>query len=191
MIIKTHMLIGKNAYQNIQEEYNIQLNKKYFMYGNIKPDITYTLSNKSHRLQDSLDFVLKEIDKLIMNDEKNIETFSMNLGVINHFLSDFFCAPHYYKGSYFKNIVKHLRYEFKLNEKFKEMTKKNELSIKALDITGNLYPNIVTTIHSLETEYQKASVNIENDIKFAITLCTQINRQILNQIIIKNQKVAA
>ncbi|SKC73663.1 hypothetical protein [Maledivibacter halophilus] len=35
MLINTHMLIGKKVYDNIEELLNINLDKNYFIYGNM------------------------------------------------------------------------------------------------------------------------------------------------------------
>ncbi len=176
MIINTHLLMAHMVYDNL---YNIGMSKvdKYsFLYGNIKPDFTKYLYSKPHRMKQSLNYVLREVSGLIYPKKKNINEFSNSLGVINHFIADFFCSPHYHKPKF--NLLTHMLYEFKLHLKIKSMGKKS-LSLHDLDIQDLLNRDINHVINCLEDEYINSSPSIEKDIIIALKACTLANHYIL------------
>ena len=143
MLVNTHILIGEKVYQNLYELFKTNLCKNKFIYGNIKPDLVYRLSSKSHCIDDSLDFVLEEVNQLILSKDCK-EEFSVKLGVINHFLSDFFCSPHYFKDD-FNGLIKHLNYELHLHKVLKDMENNNLLNNNCLRIDKLLKVNLIKT----------------------------------------------
>ncbi|KAB3535747.1 zinc dependent phospholipase C family protein [Alkaliphilus pronyensis] len=180
MIMETHMLIGQKVFNNINELTNMNLNRTSFIFGNMKPDIVYSLLKKSHRMKDSLYFVIKEIDKLLTSEIKDKNKFSSSLGVINHFLSDFFCSAHYYNLDKFNGGINHIRYELKLHKTFKKMEKEKQLNLQELNINRYMKDTVLNSIYSLENEYKKQEPSMENDIIFALRVSTVISVYILN-----------
>ena len=86
------------------------LNKKYFILGNIAPDFYILFFTKPHFYDLSSQDVYKLSSKLITCDkEMNTAYYSYKLGVITHFVCDYFCYSHTmaYKG----NLFRHMLYE--------------------------------------------------------------------------------
>ncbi|SHK19003.1 Zinc dependent phospholipase C [Anaerobranca californiensis DSM 14826] len=182
MIINTHMLIAKRVYGNLKSKLVFKLQKNNFIYGNIKPDLILPLSSRAHTLTDSLEFILEEANKLIYSQDIDLETFSTNLGVINHFLADFFCSPHYYKGN-FPSFANHLMYEIALHNFFKKMDYDTPLTVENLKIQNLFNIDMKETIFLLENEYLEESPKLERDIIFALKATTLISYHI-----VKNSK---
>ncbi|WZL74707.1 zinc dependent phospholipase C family protein [Clostridiaceae bacterium 35-E11] len=181
MLVNTHRLIGQKVHENVQKLLNIRLNKNNFIYGNMKPDLVYRLSSKSHCMKDSLYFVIDEMNRLLSTDKMNIEQFSIDLGVINHFLSDFFSSPHYHQGEKFNGIIRHMNYEYKLHKIFKKLERYNLLNLSILKIESFTKSTILETILYLEDTYKKQNVNIENDIYYALRVSTLASIYILEK----------
>lgn len=124
MLIGTHTYIAKKII-NISKDNGLDyLNEKKFIYGNIKPDGFFQNNPSNHKREEATSFVVNKIYKLIYMDISTKELkdkFSEELGVVCHFLSDFYCKPHVerwgdLKG--FKRIYKgfeHIIYEYKIN----------------------------------------------------------------------------
>ena len=117
MSISTHLGISRGIMAVIERDLNIKLDTVGFMLGNIKPDIDSKLSSVPHLKNTVMEFVSSEIKTLLSMEDKIknrcTREFSERLGLITHYLLDFFCYAHseYFKG----NILKHCIYENKLS----------------------------------------------------------------------------
>ncbi len=192
MIIQTHLLIAERVNNSIKNFLNLEISSKNFMYGNIKPDIVYRLSKKSHRIKHSFNFVLEEMEHLMTSTNISLEQYSINLGVISHFVSDFFCTPHYYELDEYKSIINHVNYEIKLHAKFKKMMKNSLLDISNNDVYKFKKNNILDCIKAIEEIYSKIDINMGNDIIYGLLASTVICIGIIeNSLIFSTQKVAA
>ena len=126
MLIGTHMLMAKNILKNMNENKKNMLSNFNFIYGNIKPDILSKYKLKKHYAKESYSMVLNKIINLsklsIMDIDKNIAIikFSQELGVICHFLCDFFCIAHSETWREKYKIFTHISYEKKLASKAKK-----------------------------------------------------------------------
>lgn len=171
---------------------NIELDKKRFLYGNIKPDLIFRLSSKSHRIKDSLEFVLQEIDCLMKSKDISTSQFSVNLGVIDHFMSDFFCSPHFYEKQEFDNITKHLYYELSLHYEFKKIFKNISYDFIEEDINTFQNRTILEIISILQSSYTQNVLSMKNDIYHALKASTLITKNIIeNSLFYNNFKIAA
>lgn len=170
------MMIADKVHGFITSQYDIALDKSRFTFGNIKPDIFRNYITKRHKIKNSLWFVLREINKY-EDLKKTIEQNPIHIGMINHFLSDFFCSPHYYKHLN-PNLKKHLEYETKLHNVFEEMDQFGELDMSRINNRPYSSTNYYQTIKQLEEEYTSVAPSIENDIIFSLraplTACTYI-----------------
>ena len=121
-MINTHRIIGENILKYANSKSIYLINKKRFIWGNIKPDCTPKYKVKKHYYDESIDMIVEKIiylASLKLEDvyyDIKLGKFSEELGVVCHFLCDFFCAPHYYRWEFKStNAVKqHVMYEQKL-----------------------------------------------------------------------------
>ena len=186
MLVTTHMLIAQKTYNCLPDYFKLRINLHNFIFGNVKPDLVYRLSTMSHCLHDSLPFVLEEIHNL---QEQGVDSpqFSITLGVINHFMADFFCSAHYPKDR-FAGTIKHLRYEIELHQTYKRMERMESLNMlksSALNLSAVAGNNLQFIMRALESEFSRRKSSKENDIDYALKACNLTNNYILNNLQLK------
>lgn len=187
MVINTHKILSSIIYDRVQENSNFQLlDYKFFLWGNVQPDIVPGLALKSHYKDDSLNFVIQEIQKLsnmqpsMLKNKHVRNNFSVDIGIISHFLSDFLCYPHYKDWRYNSSMMlPHIRFEKGLN-----ITAKNINNIPSLSLQPirGFESNILESfIESVLCEYA-LNENYLNDLIFASSICTEIIESIFSLI---------
>lgn len=126
LIHGSHLEIGLNIWDILSEDDKELINEKSFLLGNVLPDIHPTYRVKKHRTQQFEGRVNKKVEFLcrlnyshIYNDI-SVKRFSRELGIICHFLSDFFCMPHSKWGVKESFNLKHMKYEKVLHKHFEK-----------------------------------------------------------------------
>lgn len=181
MLISTHRLMAKNILKNMAENKKNMLSNFNFIYGSIKPDILSKYKLKKHYAKESYSMILNKIINLsrlnIIDIEKNIATikFSQELGVICHFLCDFFCIAHSENWREKYKIFTHINYEKKLASKAKKFNFTNEIIQIQID-------DIKLFIENCFKQHEK-ECNFNNDISFAYYVCSNTIDYILDSII--------
>ena len=95
----THIAYARQIEEHIFLKYNIKLKHFSLIYGSIKPDASILFGSKvPHYFDSSLNTVCESINILINAtnslDEIKTRAFSRELGVIMHYITDFFCRVH-------------------------------------------------------------------------------------------------
>jgi hypothetical protein len=91
----THLLLGKAVYEQLSKQ-GILLNKKAFLWGNLKPDFTTSLLYYPH----TANFCRKKINQGIWTlsqvrpYEITTPWYGERLGILCHFMADYFCFVH-------------------------------------------------------------------------------------------------
>jgi hypothetical protein len=190
-MINTHKAMGENIikYANTKSVYLI--NDKRFIWGNIKPDCTPKYKFKKHYFNESIDMIVEKIiylSSLTLEEvyyDMTIGKFSEELGVVCHFLCDFFCAPHYYRWEFKSTsaVKHHMMYEKKLAKLAKDF----ELTgIINTDITPS---NVKSFILQLQKQYD-GSLDYHNDLTFSYYVCDSVLNMILNNVFINENTVS-
>ena len=190
-MMNTHKTMGENIikYANTKSVYLI--NNKRFVWGNVKPDCAPKYKFKKHYYDESIDMIVEKIIYLSsltlehVNYNMTIGKFSEELGVVCHFLCDFFCAPHYY------------RWEFKSTSAVKQhMTYENNLAKLAKNfkptgiINTNIEPSDVKDfIVQLQKQYD-GILDYENDLTFSYYVCDSVLNMILENVFLNDNKVS-
>lgn len=175
MLTVSHIAIAKNTLKFLELQGINVLDKKSFIYGNIKPDTLFQKTPKTHLELESLPFVLKQIDDLINWSGVNNKLMSLELGVISHFLCDYFCLPHFErwsKCSILEKIIqtpRHLNYERMLVPYIVNATMEYR-EIK----------NINDFLNECKKEYILKK-SFENDVRFASLVCNSVMLYILKK----------
>jgi hypothetical protein len=186
VVINTHKILSAIIYDKVQEKSNFRLEYKYFLWGNVQPDILPGLVFKSHYKAESLDFVINEIIKLskmpssVFLNKQVRNNFSRDLGIFSHFLCDFFCYPHYMRWHYNSSMMlPHIKFEKGLN-----LTARNIHTIPDLSLLeiGNFESNTLESF--IETVLREYSLKEDylNDLIFASNICTKIIKTIIQLI---------
>ena len=144
MLTGTHIKLAKYIYHILKKEYGIRLNKKHLVYGSIKPD--FTKNKVPHYIDKSIDYIAEEIERLITESNKiGTKAFSRRLGMIMHYISDYFCRAHnteYYR----RNLMPHLKYEKRLAKVMKNIRNRPVIAIQDC---GRVPQNLVVTLQTI------------------------------------------
>lgn len=174
MLTMSHVGIAKNTLKFLRSKGLDLLDEKKFIKGNIKPDCLFQKTPHKHLEVESLEFILKEINLLheswVYMDKDEL---SIKMGIVCHYLCDYFCLPHFERWSacaLYKKVIqtpKHLNYERKLCSYIDKAT----LEYREID-------NLVEFLDSVKKEYV-LNKSFENDIKFATLVCNSVSLYIL------------
>ncbi len=194
----THKIIAGHIYDNVFDIYGLKLNKEKLLWGSIAPDILPKYKFIRHYQDESINYVTLEIMKLIfvsrfidlskITDPLSIKVLSKKIGILSHYLSDYVCLPHAKRWTFTDSMVKHVRYESRLNDYSPTHDfKKNVISVNDLDIyDGNiisLHGTIKRYIEDVVVEYS-TKTGFKNDLDFALSLNLKITYFIID--IIRN-----
>lgn len=176
MITDTHLLISNIIFKYCSKNFNIKLNKFNFLYGSIRPDFVRDSSNFHHYLSESMDIVCEYCDQLI-NTRMSIKKYSVTLGMICHFICDYFCLYHTkeYKE---RNLFQHFIYELCLHFIFIGL-----LIFKKIKIITNVdipEKSISSVIYCMRERYDKESKSFVRDIIYAISAAMMATDLIVN-----------
>jgi len=192
----SHKIVASELYDNIYRIYDIKLDKDKLLWGSVCPDIMPKFKVIRHYKDESLNYISKEIVKLIfisrylefnkILDPLAMKILSKKIGIISHYLTDYVCLPHAKRWTFMDNMVKHIKYESQLNEfALKHDFKKNVINVDDIDIydtsTINLRKKVKNYINSVVEEYS-LKTSFSNDLNFALSLNLKISYFILDTI---------
>lgn len=190
-MMKTHIIISKSLLDNIDDNKQFFLNNKSFIYGNIKPDIFSKYKLQKHYLDESYDMVRSKIEYLSNLDLDTLEKyytkneFSQEMGVVCHFLADFFCVAHSERWEFKRSLKIHVKYENGLTKVAKDYNLKNDRRQYVDDVDS--------FFEKLYREYKNNGNFEENDLKYAAYICNTVTNYVLERILdntIKSHTVA-
>ena len=125
MRLEIHHKIGKTICGELKE-LGCRVNEKLFLLGNIFPDLILSFLWCRHEYHHSRKYVKSKLDVL----KKRPMLFSFHLGVLTHYICDYFCYPH--SSVFDKGLLHHIIYE--LQQKIPEKTYKPDIYIKSFSI---------------------------------------------------------
>ena len=113
----------------------------------------------------------------------SIKKFNQELGVICHFLTDYFCVPHFQRWEFKNpnNMKEHILYENELNKFSKVYILKKEINTKLT------LEDIRKYILDLQREYD-GNISFEKDILYTSHICNTVINLILEEIVL-NQSI--
>jgi len=125
MRLDLHHKIGKTIYSELKE-LGCNINEGLFLLGNIFPDLCHSYLWCRHEHQHSRNYVHRKIEIL----KKRPKLFAFHLGILAHYICDYFCYPH--SSGYNEGLIRHIIYE--VQQKAPEKIFKTNLNIKAFTI---------------------------------------------------------
>ena len=182
MILNTHLTISNALIENLDSSKSFFISEKNFIYGNIKPDMTSKYVLHKHYLKESFDMIIGKIKSLcklsldFIEKYFSISKFSQELGVICHFLCDFFCVPHSQRWEFSHSFKKHVIYEKDLQSIAKDT------NFKTLEKTSIHHIGVEEFFNKLYKEYVKKE-DFENDLFFSTYMFNSVVDYILNCIL--------
>lgn len=182
MLMNAHFLIAKSLLENIDNNKSFFIGEKSFIYGNIKPDSSSKYVFKKHYLDESLDTIISKINHLCsltlnsLSKYFSVSKFSQELGVICHFLCDFFCVPHSQRWEFKHSMKKHMTYEKELSIVAKE------IDLSQFQGDTITHDNFEDFFYELYTEYVN-KLDYKNDLLFSCYMCNSVIDYILDSIL--------
>jgi len=158
MRLEIHHKIGKMVCGELKE-LGCQINEKLFLLGNIFPDLIQSYVWCRHEYKHSRKFLQRKLDIL----KKRPKLFSFHLGVLTHYICDYFCYPH--STGYDKGLIYHITYE--IRQKVPEKIHRTKLNIvgftiEELDKFVELYESFCTYFRDDEADCQIAATVASN-----------------------------
>lgn len=193
MLIDTYIILANNILRQANGKKIYLINRRRFIWGNIKPDCASKYKFKKHYYDESITMILDKIKELASLSVGDIyysfgkKKFSEELGVVCHFLCDFFCVPHNQRWEFKHSMKKHVVYEKNLAKfaklyKFKSYIDSN-LSLEDLE----------EFIVAHQRQYEKGE-SFRNDLEYSFFICNSVINMVLNEVYINeyaSQKVVA
>ncbi len=201
----SHRIISTKIYENIFDIYGIKLDKDKLIWGSVCPDILPQYKIRRHYKDESLNFVVQEIIKIIFIgrylefnngfDPITVKILSKKIGVVSHYLSDYVCLPHAKRWTFNDNMIKHIKYESKLNDYAiyhdfrKNIIKTDDLNVYDLNLY-NLKSEIIKYINNVIEEYS-ITTGFKYDLDFALSLNLKISYFIFDTIDVYSEDILA
>lgn len=181
MLMNTHFIMAKSILDNIDENKTFFISEKNFIYGNIKPDAFSKYKLKKHYLDESFNMIVSKINYLCslnidsLSKYFSVSRLSQELGVICHFLCDFFCVAHSERWEFKHSLNKHVNYERELGAFAKDV----DLSKIKCGTINSSFEKFFTKLYS---DYKKKT-DYMNDLKFSAYTCNSVINYILDSIL--------
>lgn len=171
MHLSSHILLGKRLLQESALQ-GRPLHRLAFLFGSIRPDILGSFIIKKHTPARRYANVLFQIEKSFRDAESGKKyTFvsSIRLGVICHFLADFFCYPH--NEGFKDGSVIHYRYEAELYRHIRDAVCAPDHAPIADSAAA------ASTVAQLHGQYVSGiGENLSRDAFYIVTVCSYIFR---------------
>lgn len=192
----SHKIIASKIYDNVFDIYGLKLDKEKLLWGSVCPDILPQFKLIRHYKDESINFIAKEIMKVIFIsrylefnkrlDPLAIKILSKKIGIISHYLTDYVCLPHANRWTFYDSMIRHIKYESKLNDYVVTHDfNKNIIDLDDLDIydinAKDLKVKIIKYINDVIEEYS-LKTGYENDLNFSLSLNLKISYFILDTI---------
>ncbi len=118
MTYDTHVYLGELLYPVICEIWGMPLSRKRFMHGCVKPDVSSLFFRHPHFYRISKKFIFRKIKQLTkkrLHGEKKNKKISEDLGIILHYIADFFTSVHNLVPN---KLQEHMAFEKQLRSDF-------------------------------------------------------------------------
>jgi hypothetical protein len=112
----SHSLIGKILLRQLDDRYDVQLDRRAFLYGCVMPDFRKTYKTLPHEPRFWDGYLKGEISALARQQRETRQfdrSGSKRLGILCHFYADFFCLAH--TDGFNGSTYEHIRYEWDLD----------------------------------------------------------------------------
>lgn len=170
---KIGRILGKELINN---GYSINIDS--FVYGNMMPDLNLKYRMTMHSKKEDWDKILEIINEIALGKENLNESISIKLGMLSHYLCDFFTFPH--NEGFGKNILHHELYEqaqrilwwSKLSRIWEECNQEINFEIKSTK-------DIITYIEDMHNIYMRNPGDKKRDLFFSNILIRVICPSIL------------
>lgn len=169
MNIITHMRLSRMISRVVRENFAVKVKPLSFAFGCIKPDLLFSFRHIPHRQSHAMELLINELQELRDSLDEGIEAheLSLRLGVVCHYLTDFFCFVHSdnFQGGKIYHLLYELRQIFFAKRRIFANTVfcKNKVSIAANEF-----------IESMCKLYNQMPSSINTDIHYSFLVCVSV-----------------
>lgn len=180
----SHIRIGRMILPILQSKYHVSLPTTVFLWANCRPDYSFKYKRVPH-YKGPMEKIFAQlfVETSYYRWEKH-EPFLIadRLGVICHFLCDFFCYAHspFFSGG----ITEHICYEAKVNRFLKEYQNVCQKWVHSNPSFSNQSTKDV--LHHLEKQYQhylSRQTSVACDIQYSLEACMELTSYLLARIL--------
>ena len=148
-----------------------------FRFGSLEPDLVPSFITTKHRIDLTFHKLEKKINKVIDEYDKNKGMtigLSKDLGVITHYIADYFTYPH--NSHYPGNIKDHCHYENHLKHGLRAYIRSGEAVFGGAGYKRSFSTTdeMLEYIQEAHEEYMKQPGSVENDCKYITTVCSRV-----------------
>lgn len=185
MLCSTHRLIAQKVYEVLNNKYGNFIDLKSLLYGSVAPDSIPSMVIIPHTRSNSSKYLFSRIESLLLlDDEKkeiDMKDFSYKLGIVIHFISDYFCNAH--NDFKYINPLTHFLYENRLKKFFLKKVHLFNFSSECKRF-GTL-TGIRKYILEKHNEYMLCPRNMDNDFSYSIETSLTVSINVFSQVVQK------
>ncbi|MEN1761006.1 zinc dependent phospholipase C family protein [Anoxynatronum sibiricum] len=185
MFPQTHAIIASLIYDDVFRHHRIKLNKTQLIYGSIKPDLYSGLPKLKHFKPQSFSTICQEITVLSQkhtpDNKAAIAALSQKIGIVTHYIADYFCVPHNDRKTYQHHFINHCQYEAKLHQMFKHTihTPNNIRNNQWIDFSQ--FDQVTGYLDDLHSVYQSRSESYLNDLNSSVHASRSVGLMVVQQ----------
>lgn len=168
----THGFVALKVQERLWQELGIRLPKKSLVWGSTRPDIVP--NPLSHFKDEKIHLFYEKWDSLRRMDPMyQLNTFTLELGQIFHFLCDYFCYAHN-DEKIVKEFWIHMKYEHQLHM-FARQQEPEFFLVSNANYSMVSFRELVEVKHK---QYLGESPSFESDLKWAFEMCVITARKL-------------
>jgi hypothetical protein len=193
LLPQTHAIIAGIITDDVYQEHQVKLNKTHLLYGSIKPDLYSGFPKLKHFKPQSFNIICRDISTLSASKTEDnraaVARLSQQIGVVTHYIADYFCVPHNDRKTYHNHIIDHIRYESKLHHMYLQtaIPVQNSIALHKIDFTRvEMVTNYLDHLHGL---YSNRSESLFNDFNSSMMASRIVASMIVRQAV-KSETVA-
>lgn len=176
----SHVTMGRYLSQYFSEHFGVKLDKRSFVLWNVLPDLAPSLLKLSHFKKDIYDLVMERAELLEKHgEEMNPREFGKQMGILCHFMADFFCYAHaeYFAGS----KIGHFKYEVLMQffgYRRRSMLHAVDFIANAASVDQSMA--LYERINQLHEQYSNIEPSYGVDFVYSITACVELMMAMLD-----------
>lgn len=177
---KSHISLSRYLVAQLQNE-ELSKHKKAFYIGSILPDCSPSFFTQKHTYEGTIHIVREEIMELVKQysvDESIDTKFCRKLGVVTHYIADYFTFPH--NQHYTGGLRDHCLYEKTLKYSLKQyVTNKVEARNQATIFHLNSIDQLFVLLEEIHQVYRTERGEINTDLFYIVEVCFEVVEAIL------------
>jgi hypothetical protein len=191
VLVSSHNVIGKTIYNYILANLGVKLSLQDIKNGCMMPDFHPKFMSIPHYKSKSFETIAQMILSLQNTNfsvsPKHMSRFSTDLGIILHYITDYFCYPH--NDAEADKMPYHVFYEIKLD---KELRKYISSPFWMLDMNlevegcSNFRTSLIDLIEVKHKRYMNERPNLLNDVIYGLQSCCVVASEVINSVILKS-----